>query len=94
MVCIVPRAGRSANHWPTGSPAAPGRFAKIAGHGNNAVMQPSDRFDRLGRLSLALAALALGVLVGLIAAAPLQGSFTAPLESLYGLLLPVAESPC
>ena len=53
-------------------------------------MQSSDRLDTLGKVSLALAALALGVVVGVIAAAPLQGSFTAPLARLYSLLLPVA----
>ena len=53
-------------------------------------MQSSDRLDKLGKFSLALAALALGVVVGVIAAAPLQGSFAAPLARLYGLLLPVA----
>ena len=53
-------------------------------------MQSSDRLDTLGKVSLALAALALGVVVGVIAAAPLQGSFAAPLARLYGLLLPVA----
>ena len=53
-------------------------------------MQSSDRLDKFGELSLAVAALALGVVVGVIAAAPLQGSFAAPLARLYGLLLPVA----
>jgi hypothetical protein len=53
-------------------------------------MQSSVRLDRLGKLALALAALALGVLVGLIAVAPMQGSVGAPLASLYGLLLPAA----
>ena len=36
-------------------------------------MQSSDRLDTLEKVSLALAALALGVVVGVIAAAPLQG---------------------
>ena len=90
MAGIVPRADRSANHRLACSPAASRRFAKIVGDGNNAAMQSSDRLDTLGKVSLALAALALGVVVGVIAAAPLQGSFAAPLARLYGLLLPVA----
>lgn len=53
-------------------------------------MQSSKRPGRLEPLLLASAAIALGVIVGVVAVSPIQGSLAAPLARLGGLVLPVA----